>query len=235
MPAWVSTPAEPVGLGRAGPHDHARHPRRDLLERALRLELPEGHDDGVVDGLGHLGQQVRRHQHRAALAGEIAHEVAQPGDALRVEAVGRLVEDEDVGVADERGGQLQPLAHAHGEAADLALGVPGEADQLEHLVGSLVVVAAGAGGHAQVGAGRAGRVEAGRLEHGPHRARGVLQVLVAATPDGGRPSRGVHEAEQHAQRRRLARAVGPEEPGDASGLDGEGQVVDGDAPARSAW
>ena len=32
--------------------------------------------------------------------------------SLRVEAVGRLVEDEDAGLAEQRGGQAQSLAHA---------------------------------------------------------------------------------------------------------------------------
>ena len=129
MPDCGEDPGEAVGFGCAGPHDHACDASRDLVERALRLQLAKRHDDRVVDGLCHLGQQVGRDEHRAALAGEVAHEVAQPGDALGIEPVGRLVEDEDVGVPDEGGGQLQALAHAHGEATDLALGVAGQADE----------------------------------------------------------------------------------------------------------
>ena len=157
---------EAVGLGGAGPHDDAGDALRDLGQRPLRLQLPERHDDRVVDGLGHFRQQVGGHEDGAALAGEIPHEVAQPGDALRVEPVGRLVEDEDVGIADQGRGQFQALAHAHGEATDLALGVTGQADEPEDLVGALLVVAAGTGRHAQVRAGAARRVEAGRLQHG---------------------------------------------------------------------
>jgi hypothetical protein len=125
------------------------------------------------------------------------------------------------------GGQLEPLAHAHGEAADLALGVARQADQTEDLVGALLVVAAGAGHHAQVGPGAPRRVEAGRLEHGADRRGRMFQVLIVATGDGRRPGRGVDEAEQHAQCRGLARSVGPEEAGDASRLDVEREVVDG--------
>ena len=227
MPACVEHAGQALGLGGAGPHDHAQDARRDLVEGALRLQLAERHDDRVVDGLGHLGQQVRGDQHRAALPGQVAHEVTQPGDPLRVEPVGWLVEDEDVGVADERGGQLQALAHAHGEATDLALGVARQADQLEHLVGARLVVAAGPRRHAQVGPGAPRRVEAGRFEHGTDGRGRVLEVLVVAPGDGGRPGGGVHQAEQHAQGRRLPRAVGAEEAGDAPGLDGEREVVDG--------
>ncbi len=216
---------EPVGLGAAGPHDDARDALGDLLERALRLQLPERDDDRVVDGLGHLREQVGGDEHGAALAGQVTHEVAQPGDPLRVEPVGRLVEDEDVGIADEGGGQLQALAHAHGEAADLAFGVTREAHQPEHLVGALLVVTTGTGGHAQVGAGTARRMEAGRLQDGTDAGRRVGQVLVALPGDRRRAGGGVHEAQQHAQGRGLPRPVGPEKAGDASGLDREGQVV----------
>jgi hypothetical protein len=50
--------AQAIGLGGAGPHDDAGPARRDLRQRALRLHLAEGDDDRIVDGLGHLGQQV---------------------------------------------------------------------------------------------------------------------------------------------------------------------------------
>ena len=212
MPAGSHHVAEAVRLGRPGPHHHAGDVGGDLLEGALHLQLAERDDDGIVDGLGHLGQEVRGHQDGAALSGEIAHEVAQPGDALRVQAVRGLVEDEDVGVADERGGELEALAHTHRERADLALGVAAQADEIEDLVGTPVVVSTGACRHAQVGPGPARRVEARRLQHGAdHRGR-ILEFLVATAVDGGGAHGGVHEAEQDAQRRRLAGAVRPENP-----------------------
>jgi hypothetical protein len=52
------------------------------------------------------------HQHRAPLPGEPAQEAPQPGDALGVEAVRGLVEDEHLRVAQQRGGQREALLHA---------------------------------------------------------------------------------------------------------------------------
>ena len=219
--------AEPVRLGGARVHRGLGHACRDRLQRSLRLELPVRDDHGVVDGLGHLGQQVRRHQDGAPLAGQVAHEVAQPGDALGVESVGGLVEDQDVGVADQRAGQFQPLPHAHGEPADLAPGVGGQPDQVQHHVGPGFVVAPGPGHHAQMGAGSPGRVEAGRLQDRPDRAGRVGQVPVELPADGGAPGIRGDQPEQHPQGGRLARAVGPEEAGDPSRLDHEVQMVDG--------
>ena len=66
-----------------------------LLERRLGDDGALRDDHDVVGGLGDLGERVAGEQHGPALGGEAAQEVAQPADAIGVEAVGGLVEDED--------------------------------------------------------------------------------------------------------------------------------------------
>ena len=66
--------------------------------------------------------------------GQRPQEVAQPADALRVEAVGGLVEHEHPGVAEQGGRQAEPLAHAERVAAGAAVGRVVERDELEQLV-----------------------------------------------------------------------------------------------------
>jgi hypothetical protein len=44
--------------------------------------------------------------------------VAQPRDAFGVEAIGGLVQDQYVGIAEERGGEPEPLTHPEREPAD---------------------------------------------------------------------------------------------------------------------
>ena len=90
----------------------------------------------VVGELLHLAEQVAGDQHRAALGGERLEQVAHPADALRVEPVGRLVEDQHPRVADQRGGDPEPLLHAQRVTLELALGRRLEPDQLQHLVGA---------------------------------------------------------------------------------------------------
>ena len=51
-----------------------------------------------------------------------ADQVAHPADAGRVEAVGRLVEDEHVRIAQQRGGDREALAHAHRVALHAPIG-----------------------------------------------------------------------------------------------------------------
>ena len=67
--------------------------------------------------------------------GEVAEQAAHPAHALGVEAVGGLVEDQHLRVAEQRVGDPEPLAHAERVLADaLARGRAVEADQLQHLV-----------------------------------------------------------------------------------------------------
>ena len=87
-----------------------------------------------------LVEQVAGEQHRAAALGVPLEQAAHPADAGRVEAVGRLVEDQHRRVAEQRVGDAEPLPHAERVVADPALGLgrrrarPG----LEHLVDARV-------------------------------------------------------------------------------------------------
>ena len=79
-------------------------PERSSAMRALADQPAGADDDHAVDGLLDLGQQVAGDQHGAALlVGQVPQEAAQPLDALGVQAVGRLVEHQDRGVAEQRG------------------------------------------------------------------------------------------------------------------------------------
>jgi hypothetical protein len=94
--------ADPGGAGRGGQLGH----------RAVGGQLPVVDDHDVVDGLGSLGQQVTGHQHRPALAGQLAQQVPHPPDPLGVQAVERFVENQHARVTEQGGGQRQPLPHA---------------------------------------------------------------------------------------------------------------------------
>ena len=61
-------------------------------------------DHDVVHGLGDLGQEVAGDEDRAALVSQAAEQAAQPPDTLRVQAVGGLVEDQQVRVLQQRDG-----------------------------------------------------------------------------------------------------------------------------------
>jgi hypothetical protein len=92
----------------------------------------------LIDRLRDLRQHVARDQHRAPPGGERAQEVAQPAHALGIEAVGRLVQDQQLGVAQQRRRKAQPLAHAQRVALHAAPCGVGQLDQPQHLIGARV-------------------------------------------------------------------------------------------------
>ena len=88
--------------------------------------------DAVADLLHFIEQVARQDDGDAFLVDEIADQRAHLLDACRVEAVRRLIEDQEFGPRQQRGGQREALAHAHRIGARLAVGRVGEADTLEH-------------------------------------------------------------------------------------------------------
>ena len=105
----------------------------EVADRALGQHAALADHDDLLDCLSNLCEHVAREQHRAAGGCEVPQRVTQPADAVGVEPVGRLVEDKDLGLAEQRTSQAEALAHALGEAADAALGRVREADLVEHL------------------------------------------------------------------------------------------------------
>ena len=88
----------------------------ELADRAL-LDQPAVPDDDEV--VGHQGISDSRWLLTSTVlpCRRGAEHVADPADALRVEPVGGLVEDDGVRVAEQHAGEPEPLAHAERVAA----------------------------------------------------------------------------------------------------------------------
>ena len=93
----------------------------ELLQAGRRVE---GDDPALVDdgdpvaelvGLLHV---VRREEDRLPVDVELAEDLPQGDAALRVEAGGGLVEEQDRRPVHDRPGDHQPLGHAAGEGVD---------------------------------------------------------------------------------------------------------------------
>ena len=153
-------PAGPAGR----PPRRGRRPARPTRRGSLEAD-PSGehHVHALAEG-GHLGDVVRRHQHSPRLR----QQRAQLEPLVRVETVRRLVEHQQVGAADQRAGERDPLPHAAGQAADLLVHHVLKADRLEHPSG-LVAAASAVGVLLEHGdvvdevEGREARVERRRL------------------------------------------------------------------------
>ena len=149
-------------------------------DRALRDDVAVVDDRGDVAGLLDLVEQVRGEQHGAALGDQLADQVAELEDAGRVEPVDRLVEDQQLGVAEQAAGDAEALAHAERVGADLVVGAAAEADALERGVDAPVgALVARRGVHVQVLAAGEVAVEARLLDDradARQRLRAVVRV-----------------------------------------------------------
>ena len=150
----------------------------------------------------------------------------------RIEAHGRLVEEEDVGLGDQRAGDLEPAPLAAAEALDRAVEEAVEAQRRRELADSLR-------GHGAIDAPEAGvDVEVAQpAERAVHHR--VLEDDAARLARRERFTRDVEARDarasgarhdrrrQHADRRRLAGAVGAEQAEDLARGDGEVDALHG--------
>ena len=205
---------------------------QQLGAAALRLDPSVADDDHPVGDSLDFGQQVRGEQYGAVAVGEAAQQAAHPAHALRIEAIGRLVKDQDLRVAEQRVGEPEALAHAERVPADPA---PGrrlvQADELQQFVDALRRHAHGLGGDGERLAAPAPRRLRRGVEQDPDAPAGVWQVAVAPTEDPGLPAVGLGQADEHPHRRGLAGTVGAEEPRNGARLAAERDVGDDGAAA----
>ncbi len=99
--------------------------------------LPGADDRHPVAELLDLGQQVAREHHRDPLVGQPPDQQAHVPHAARIEAGGRLVEQQQLRIAQQRGGDSEPLAHAVRVAPDPIAGPLGQLDRRQRGVDPL--------------------------------------------------------------------------------------------------
>ena len=86
------------------------------------------HDDAIGEALGFL-HVVRRVEQRLAAALQFFEVVENRVAALRIDADGRLVEQQDVGIVQKACGQIQAALHPAAERLHALARAIGEADQ----------------------------------------------------------------------------------------------------------
>ena len=159
-----------------------------------------------------MGDDVGGKDHGRAFVGQSADHPFQLALVDRVEARKRLVKDHQPRLVDQRAQQLHLLRHALGQLADLAVGGIAQAMFLQQRAAP-----AAAFGQRQA----AQRADEGDGFIGFHRriepalfgqiADGMGDIVRAFGAEHAAGTViGIDDAQQHAQRRGLARAVGPE-------------------------
>ena len=99
---------------------------------------PDAQDGDAVGEPLRLLHVVRREQDALAQGAEVADRVPGLPPRGRVEAGRRLVEEDELGVADEREGEIEPAQLTAGERAHPRVALLGQADEVDHLVGAAV-------------------------------------------------------------------------------------------------
>ena len=205
----------------------------EVVHRGVGEDAALADDQQVIGDQLHLAHQVRGQQHRASLLGQFGEQGTDPLDAVEVEAVDGLVEDQDGRVGQQRRGDAQALAHAQRERAGGLVGHLGQADRCEHLVHASRPDADRGTEGEQVIAGAAAAVNGlgveQRADLGQRGGRVDVRPAVDQRGSGSRPV----QAEDHPHRRRLAGPVGTEEAGDDTRPDGGADAVDGELVAVS--
>ena len=226
------------GLGAILGIEHAQVQRAlpdrglQLARRALGDDLAAvDHGDPVGELVG-LVEVLRAEQDRGALRDERADDVPDLVARARVEARRRLVEEHELGRDDDARGDIDPPAHAAGVVLHEPTGRVGQPEGVEQLVrprarllGPVAEQPAEqdevlAAGEVVVDRGQL----AGQADERPH----LVGLADDVVPEHARVA-GVRaqERREHADRRRLAGAVGSEHPIDGAARDREVDAVDG--------
>src|SRR5581483_4575721 len=163
---------------------------------------------------------------RPPLGGEPLQQMADPVNALGIEAVHRLVEEQRLRVAEQRARDPEPLSHAERELAGALPRDVVEADEVDQLVDPATRDAVRLGERTEVVERGAAGMHRACLEQRTDLVQRRLMIAVVLSVDGHIAARRPAEAEDEPHRRRLARAVRAEEAGDDPGPDGEAEVVD---------
>ena len=194
--------------------------RRAQLGQVLLQHQPAGVQDPDPGAqLLHLGQQVAGQEDSHPRLVQSDEELPQIANPARVQAVARLVQNQQPRPAHQRGGQPEALPHAQRVGLDRPPAHPGQPDLLQRLVDPLTPGAPGGP------PARAGRVEQRevrparqmRVGGGLLDQRADLRQHLAHVP--GHPlaqhldlaAGGVDQTEQHADQCGLARPVRAEQ------------------------
>ncbi len=229
----VVTLAPRVGGERVAPAAFARAGfqtdlRRDAVARGVDRsgvgDLAGGDDRHLLAQALGMGDHVGREDYRRALCREIADQGLQLALVDRVETGKRLVEDDQPWAVDERAEELDGLRHAFRKLADLLVGGMAEAVTVEQLAPA----AAPFGERHAAQRAHEGdrldrfhrRIEPALLGQVADQPRDVVRIVAAE--HAAHALVRVDDPQQHAQRRRLARAIGAENAVDRAF--GHGQV-----------
>src|SRR5262249_4129882 len=134
---WFEQFAGPGVLAVAHRHQINRvlaHLPDGRLHVAVELQLAALDDADLVADVGQLRQDVTGNEDRLAHVAQLFEEAAHLDAGARIEAAGRLVEQEHLWLVQQHTRQAQTLCHAARQARHQGVALVAEIDQIEHLI-----------------------------------------------------------------------------------------------------
>jgi hypothetical protein len=129
-PEGASGRFELVGVGEAQADVTARDQPLELGRGALGDQPPVVEDRDPVGRLVCLLQVLRRQEDRDSARHQVADHLPHRAPAARVQAGGRLIEEDDARVADQAHREVEPTPHAAGVGGSGLLRRIGEVEQI---------------------------------------------------------------------------------------------------------
>src|SRR5437773_1336523 len=232
------------GLGR-GSRVRRREPDHRTGERLGldRRGASVGDEPALVDEAERVAQLrlvhvVGRHENRGALVGQPPDDRPERPPRDRIDARGGLVEEDELRAVHERAREREPLPVAAGQLAGELARVPHEIAEAEHPLDLCRPL--GAWDHVdarvkgEVLFDRQVVVERKALRHVADGRLDALGVAPQIDPEhAALPLGRLEDPAQHAERRGLPGAVGPEKPVQLATADPEGEAVHSHDPAEA--
>ncbi|CAM2150331.1 hypothetical protein PT2222_230055 [Paraburkholderia tropica] len=211
---------------------------RDVRGRVAHQHAARVHQRNAVAAPG-LVHEVRGDEDRHLIfARERDQQAPEVVARDRIDARGRFVEDQQLGLVDHRHREREPLAHAERQAVGQRVERVGEVEALDHFVDARRNVGFGHMKQTrvqhQILAHREFAIERKRLRHVAHAAARVEVARIDFVPEqpGFAFGRG-QQAREHFHRRRLAAAVRAEKAENLAALNAKAHVIDGHEVAET--
>src|SRR6516165_316843 len=189
---------------------------RHLIGRALRDDMAVRKIDDTLTAFG-LVHVVGRDEGSQTFARHVVNEIPEFAPGFGIDTSGGLVEQQELWLVQYTGGERQPLLPAAGEVPGKLVRPPGEAHPCHNVLHRLPAVACliHSGDEIEVLEHREILVEAEALGHIADLSPNARRIRDDVQPEAG-TSAAVRRQQtaEHADRRRLAAAVGAEEAAD---------------------
>lgn len=185
----------------------------EIGDRHIRDQSTATDHQQVISCQRHLRHQMRRDQHRSTLARQIAQQMTDPQNAIRIQTIHRFVENQRRRITQQRRRDPEALPHPQGKPANPLRSDISQTNQPQQLVDSTRRDPTRRREHQQMIARRTTVLDSLGLEQRTHLVQRRLVIRLRPAVHTHRPARRRIEPDDHPHRRRFPSPIRAQEPG----------------------